>query len=38
MNEIINIWNNKKKKTKVELAIISQEDILNGRSNTFNLF
>ena len=38
MNEIINIWNDFKEKTKVELAIISQEDILNGRSNTFISF
>ena len=32
-NEIIKIWKDFKEKNKVELAILSQEDILNNNSN-----
>ena len=38
MNEIIHIWEDFKKKTKTELAIISQEDILMGKSSSFLAF
>ena len=38
MNEIIKIWNDFKEKTKTELAIISQEDILNNKTNTYLSF
>ena len=38
MNEIINIWNDFKEKTKTELAIISKEDILNGKNSTILSF
>ena len=34
-NEIIKIWEDFKEKTKTELAIISQEDIINNNSNIY---
>ena len=37
-NEIIKIWKDFKEKTKVELAIICQEDILNSNSNIYSPF
>ena len=38
MNEIISIWKDFQEKTKTELAIISQEEILNGKPSTFLAF
>ena len=38
MSEILKIWEDFKEKTKIELAIISKEDILNGKSSTFLSF
>ena len=38
LNEIISIWNDFKEKTKTDLAIISQEEILNGKPSTFLAF
>ena len=35
MNEIIKIWDDFQEKTKTEIAKISIEEILNGKSSTF---
>jgi len=38
MNTIEKIWNDFKEKTKTEMAIISSEEILNGKISTFLSF